>query len=102
MFVRVTDDGEPTLEELEDCTRFHVEASSAEPAVLGPRLGAAGTVEGAAPDHAWIEVSWVRAQAASRVPGSWIEDFQKMLGYAASKGWMDADGGAISAHVEVH
>lgn len=34
-------------------------------------------------------------------PAQWQGDFDKMLAYAASKGWMDAAGTVVKAHIEI-
>ncbi|MPY94497.1 MAG: hypothetical protein GEV08_15995 [Acidimicrobiia bacterium] len=100
MFVRLAAAaGGPTLEEPADCTRFHVEAPTGDTGEVGARLGDAGTATGAPDGHVWVDVGWVRAQAAGRVPDSWAGDFDGMLGYATKKGWLDPAGRAIQAHV---
>ena len=99
MFVRLGDEGPPTLEEPEDCSRFHVESSGNDPGALGERLDGAGRIEGAPPGPVWIDVDWVRSQARGRVPEGWDRSFEGMLGYASSKGWLDDEGRSIRAHV---
>jgi hypothetical protein len=94
-----------SLEEPEDCKRFHV-------AVVGGADGggndvrmvfgalvdaAAGRLEG---DEAFVTVDAVRRLAAGRVGPSWDADFAAMLDFARTKGWLDERGVAIRAHVE--
>jgi hypothetical protein len=89
-----------TLEEPDDCTRFHL-------AVVGGRdVGrvfgalvdaAAGRLEG---DHALITIDSVRRMAAGRVADDWAGRFDAMLDYARTKGWVDETNNAIQAHVE--
>ena len=89
-----------TLEEPDDCTRFHL-------AVVGGRdLGlvfgglvdaAAGRLEG---DHALVTIDAVRRMAAGRVADDWDDRFAGMLAYAHGKGWIDETGNAIQAHIE--
>jgi hypothetical protein len=88
------------LENPEDCGTFHVE-------VIGTRDAAAlahalvdADVGRVVDDHAFVDVSAVRQLASGRVGESWADDFEKMLAYARSKGWMDETGNAIQAHVE--
>jgi len=99
MFVRLAEDGAPTLEDAADCTKFHVEAPGGDARAAGARLGEAGTAEGAPEGHVWVDVAWVRQQAAGRVPEGWAAEFDGMLAYATKKGWLDAGGKAIQAHV---
>jgi hypothetical protein len=51
-------------------------------------------------DHAWIELESLKAAAAGHVPDGWIADFDEMVAFAASRGWLSDDGRAVRAHVE--
>ena len=96
MFVRVdTTTGTTTLEEAEDCTRFHVELIGSDDE-LAPTLGDVGRVDG---ENVWVSPSAVRRLAAGKVGDNWEGEFAGMVGYATSKGWID-DAGAIRAHIE--
>ncbi|MGB8403709.1 MAG: hypothetical protein WCE30_06475 [Mycobacterium sp.] len=46
-----------------------------------------------------INVDWLRSYTVDRSP-QWHRRFDKMLSYAASKGWMSAAGTAVYAYVE--
>jgi len=74
-----------------DCSAFHVAHLGGDLAEglasIGGRLGDDG--------DARVPVAWVRA--CSSAPADAVDG---MLAYAASKGWVDDDGGAIRAHVE--
>ena len=101
MFVQVGGaSGQVELIEPEDCKRFHVVAvgSGASPAAVAEALGV--WAAGATDDHVWIRVEAVRAAAAGRVGPGWAEEFDGMIGYARSKGWLNEAGDAIAAHVE--
>jgi hypothetical protein len=103
MYVKVNPGVSPptvTLEEPEDCKRFHVALAGGDIAGLGEALGTSGAGTMRSPDEAMIDVAWVRDQAAGRVPEGWEEDFAGMLGYARGKGWLDESGDKIQAHVE--
>ncbi|HZP29584.1 MAG TPA: hypothetical protein VFC99_11575 [Acidimicrobiia bacterium] len=89
-----------SLEEPDDCKRFHLAVVGGRDAamVFGALVdAAAGRLEG---DHAWITVDSVRRMAAGRVGPEWDAEFEAMLGFARSKGWLDPTGGSIRAHVE--
>lgn len=89
-----------SLQEPADCKRFHlVVVNGADPVMVFGALvdAAAGRLEG---DHAWITVDSVRRMAAGHVGPQWDADFEGMLAFAASKGWLDEAGGSIQAHVE--
>jgi hypothetical protein len=103
MFVQVDLGPTPpvvTLEEPGDTKQFHLAVVGGTDAamVYGALVdAAAGRLEG---EDAWIGVDAVRRMAAGRVEESWDADFDAMLGYAKSKGWLDEPGHAIKAHVE--
>jgi hypothetical protein len=89
-----------TLEEPDDCTRFHV-------AIHGLSEGAArqalaGEEVGTLEDHeaAWIEVTALRRLAEGRVQTDWPERFEGMLRYAGRKGWLNPDGSSVRGHCE--
>jgi hypothetical protein len=89
-----------SLKDPGDCGRFHVE-------VIGPRDDAAlahalvdADVGRVADEHVFVDIGAVRRMAAGWVGESWAADFEKMLAYARSKGWVDESGNAIQAHVE--
>lgn len=86
--------------EADDCTRLHVATSLASDTVDGAlRAAGIGRLEGG--DHALLDVATLhdRARAAAQEP-DWDAKWEKMIGYAASKGWLSDDGGAVAAHVE--
>jgi hypothetical protein len=89
--------GRASLEEPEDCRKFHIEASGGDADAVARALG---STEPAPAGHAWVPVAWVREQAAGRVGESWPADFDAMVGFARSKGWLDGSGAAIQAHIE--
>jgi hypothetical protein len=90
-----------TLEEPGDCGRFHVtvrgggDADALDEAL---RAQAVGTVDG--DGEALVRVDAVRRLAAGSVGATWEDEFEAMLGYARSKGWLSEDGASIRAHVE--
>jgi hypothetical protein len=50
--------------------------------------------------HVMIPVATLRRLAAGRVPDGWDADFDGMLAYARSKGWLSEDGNSVRAHLE--
>ena len=89
-----------TLEEPDDCTRFHLVVVGGRDLarVFGALVdAAAGRLEG---DHALITIDSVRRMAATRVADDWDARFEGMLDYARTKGWTDDTNNAIQAHVE--
>jgi hypothetical protein len=104
MFVQVDTTEMPpvvTLEEPDDTRQFHlvvVGGAVDHGLVYGALVdAAAGRLDG---EHAWIAVDAVRRMAAGRTGPTWDADFEAMLEYASSKGWIDDTGATIRAHVE--
>lgn len=103
MFVRVGSDGAVSLQEPDDLARFHVEVPSGistEAAARALCSAGAGAAHGDVAGEAAVVVSpdWIRAHAVDGAGAGWDEAFDGMLAYAASKGWIAADG-RIRAHV---
>ena len=99
MIVRVDDDLRVTLDEPEDLKGFKVVAPE------GADVGAAlqGALAGivSADGGAHLLVAWVRQQALAAGAGDgWEADFEAMLAFAASRGWVDPTGTSIQAHIE--
>jgi hypothetical protein len=88
------------LSDEEDLTRFSVRVPEGTPAEsIAGSLAAvgAGRLDGV---QAATNADWLREHTADR-PAQWQGDFDKMLAYAASKGWMDAAGTVVKAHIEI-
>jgi hypothetical protein len=105
MFVRVDleyDTVSVSLEEPENCQQFHVVVhGDAGDALVGSTLDAAGVGRSSpTAGHVYVNIDALRSMAKGRVGDSWADDFEGMLGYASSKGWLDESGSAIEAHIE--
>ena len=87
------------LRNVEDLTRFSVHVpknSSAELVSRWLTQSGAGRLEG---DEVAVNVEWIRRQTGSRSE-EWHGSFERMLAYAATRGWIDPAGEAVLAHVE--
>ncbi|HET9770699.1 MAG TPA: hypothetical protein VFS16_07410 [Acidimicrobiia bacterium] len=89
-----------SLAEPQDCKRFHVAVRGGEAGSLDAALSAADVGRLLPSGEAMIDTAAVRRLASGRVPESWDDEFQQMLTYAGTKGWLNEDGTAIQAHVE--
>jgi hypothetical protein len=49
-------------------------------------------------DHLWIKVASLRSLCGTQ-PDSWQQNFDKMIAYATSKGWVDASDGSVRVHI---
>jgi hypothetical protein len=102
MFVYIPDKGlgPPQLRTAEDLAELFVRAVPSSPDwdMLSRSLRVAGAGE-VIDDHAWLEVSWLRAAAGER-DQNWHDGFAGMLDYAQAHSWLSADGRRVRAHVE--
>lgn len=101
MVVNVPDGGRgtPELRTADDLDALSVRAVSSSPdwnnLSRTLRVAGAGEVVG---DHAWLDISWLRAAAGER-DQEWCDGFTVMLEYAGAHGWLSADGSRARAHV---
>ncbi|MDA3041208.1 MAG: hypothetical protein O3C27_17090 [Actinomycetota bacterium] len=101
MHIIVDGRSSPRLEQASDFTSFSVKAADPTPVAVLSALSTAGTSADEA-DHVFVDVQAVRSWALAAGVDSepWEQGYSKMLAYAASKGWMNADASAIKAHIE--
>lgn len=94
------DDNRVVLAEPDDFTRFSIEVTGQSADGLADLVHDAGLgrvqEDGT---HVVVDPVALRALAGSAVSDQWDEGFAAMVAYAASKGWVEADGG-ILAHIE--
>jgi hypothetical protein len=50
-------------------------------------------------EHVFLDVDAVKGLAGERATGEWLVEFEKMIEFARSKGWVD-EAGRVRAHVE--
>jgi hypothetical protein len=50
-------------------------------------------------DEAAISVEWLRARTAEK-SAKWQAEFDGMLAYASTRGWMDVERTVVMAHIE--
>lgn len=102
MYVLVTaSDQVPTvsLEDPDDCSRFHVAVRDLAESAAASTLEAegVGTLETQA---AWISIEALRKLAQGRVQPDWPQRFGHMVQYAERKGWLSEDGEHVRGHCE--
>lgn len=59
-----------------------------------------GAVRVTSADQAWVDIPWLRKAAGIEEGDSRAADFDAMLAYAASHGWVDQEGTSVAAHIE--
>ena len=98
MIIRIPGPGtDPILIDPAEFGRFHVDATGASDPDVAAALERTG-LGVFADGHAMVDVDGLRALAGTAVDDSWEAGLAKMLTYATSKGWLDAEG-RIQAHV---
>lgn len=91
--------GRCQVRDANDLKSFSVHLS--EPAVpekLSRTLGPLGRL--AESDHVWIIIDALRAASGRADDAEWSAQFDAMIAYAASQGWVDETGELVRAHVE--
>lgn len=100
MKIRITQAGTTTLEEPDDFKGFAVlaEGPASNAATMAKGLPSGITMDG--DSHAWIGVDWLTSALGIPANAERAANFDKMLGYARSKGWTRGEPEAIRAHIE--
>jgi hypothetical protein len=79
----------------EDLTRLEVNLTGGSDDEASGVLGTLGRLEG---DYAWLNVESLRRLAGSDRP-EWNEGYVRMIEFARSHGWTNADASTVRAHV---
>jgi hypothetical protein len=99
MYVEVNKAALVSVDGVEDLTSFTVRLHSGCPVeLIAESLMSAGAGRLHC-DWAAINIEWLRQRTASRSPQCQA-DFEEMLVYAESKGWMDPGGATVMAQIE--
>lgn len=96
MLIKVTDAGGLLLEGSEDFGSFSIEIGENAGRCAGAALARIARMEGEG--YAWVRQDGLRAICPRAGEAEWEAGLAKMVGFAASKGWLDPEG-AIRAHI---
>ncbi len=97
--MRISVNGSDTsLLEPDVFTAFDVLAPSLSTDQVLAVLGGHGSPS-AEPDHVFVAIAAVRSMAGDAADRDWEEQFQAMIAYAASKGWLNDAGDKIMGHL---
>jgi len=95
MIIRLSTSAPPALDDLDRFDRLHATCpGELSEMATGPLCRG----DDDDPDHVWLDVAEARATIVDA--GRDAAAFDSMIGYAASKGWLDAAGTHVRAHVE--
>ena len=97
MIIELSDDQPPRLVEADRLDRLHAVCSGDVEAARYDALCQPGPDS----EHVWLDVAGLRAQGTAHVDDpTYAERFDAMIAYAERKGWLDADGTRVRAHIE--
>lgn len=94
------DDPRISVERRDDCRSLYVRSRSMTYEVVAQALEAAGAGKSYVDPDLWLEISVLRS-LANTGSTSWAEDFDAMIAFAATRGWIDDSGGFVAAHLVV-
>ncbi|WP_432488258.1 hypothetical protein [Kineococcus sp. SYSU DK018] len=88
------------VHDTDDLGRLSARAAAAAPAdaVDGALRDAGAGHLDAAGRHAWLRLTWLRAQGPDEP--RWLEGFAAMIAHATAQGWTSEDGTLVRAHLE--
>lgn len=99
MIIILSADRTPRLDDPDNFRAFKIVApKNMDAAALTRALGTLGRL--ADNDHAWIDEAALRQLANRPNDKTWHDNATAMLAYARKSGWIDAETGAIRAHIE--
>ena len=87
-----------TLEDPSNFREFHVATHGDVPATVAAFAGRA--VASDRDNHLWIDIAYVRELAGDTADAEWNTQFESMLTYAATKGWIDHPTNRVEAHLQ--
>lgn len=98
MYVEINGPSLATVCDADNLRELLVKTHGVDENQVGAALAASGlgSVED---EHAWLPVEALKSAGEGLGP-EWDEGFEGMLAYAASRGWLSADGRALRAHLE--
>ena len=87
-----------TLEDAGNFQEFHVAIDGDVAAAVAAFDGRAAASE--RDNHLWIDIAFVRELAGDAADAEWEAQFDGMLAYANSKGWIDEAANRVEAHLQ--
>ena len=85
----------------DDCARLHVTADDLDDDEAGNALRRAELGRAGEAAHVWLAIDALRAAARADASNlDWDKRFDAMIAFARSKGWLDASGEFVAAHIE--
>lgn len=100
MFIEISiSENQATIHESEILNSFDIRSSELDPQEIIKIIGNESSV--ADNDHIWISIAWILSQLQHQHDSEWREQFENMITYAKSKGWVNEDHTHLQAHIEI-
>ena len=97
MFIAIADT--ITLEDAGNFREFYVVIDGDVAAAVAASGGRAAASE--RDNHLWIDIALVLELAGDAADAEWQDQFNGMLAYANSKGWIDETANRVEAHIQL-
>ena len=98
MIVHVHEDARITLDEADTFTAFHVKAPGRDAHDVAALLGSGAYADEAG--NVWIPIPRLHELGDIHGGAGWRAGCDGMIDFAAGKGWVDAGGRTVRAHLE--
>ena len=100
MFIKISKtENSATIHESEVLSSFEIRSPENNPEKIVEIIGNNSSV--AHFDHIWVSISWVLSQIQHKHDTKWEKEFENMITYANSKGWLSEDQTHLLAHIEI-
>jgi hypothetical protein len=98
MYVEITPADSAVVKDPENLRELAVRAFGLAEPDVAQALAAAG-LGAVDAGYAWLEVAQLRASGTAQPP-QWAEEFDGMIAFAKSCGWISEDGRSVRAHID--
>ncbi len=88
--------GQVRMDDAENLRGLSVELRECGATQAAALLGSLGLMDG---DHVWLDIDALRALSPLAADPEWVAGFDGVIKYAETKGWIDATGSRVRAHL---
>ena len=100
MFIQISaSENSATIHESEVLTSFEIRSTVTDPKRIVSIMGNQSSVTD--DNHVWVSIAWVLQEVEHKHNADWKQQFANMIGYADSKGWLNAKQTHLQAHIEI-
>mgnify|MGYP001190871711 FL=1 len=100
MFIQINaSENTATIQESEVLTSFEIRSQETDPKRIASIINNQSSV--ADDNHVWVSIAWVLQQVEHKHDADWKQQFENMIRYADSKGWLNEKQTHLQAHIEI-